>query len=185
MTDYPRETVAATHPARDDGPKRVRNRRITYGVASTFFTLLVASAVVDDLSERIDIWGIGTAVVTDEAAGYELSVRYPTVSRPALATPFDIVVRRAGGFNGPIDIAIDPQWIEMWDYQSLYPEPSSQTATPDRLVLSFDPPDGDVLRIFFDARIQPSEQHGRSGFVAVLEDGTPVVAVEFDTAVRP
>ncbi len=184
MTAYPTDTLGATHPDRDEGARRYRNHRWTYAVFRVFLVVLVGSAVLDTASE-VDVWGPATDTVRASGGGYELAVRYPTVSRPALATPFDIVVRREGGFSGPLDIAIDPNWFEMWDFQSLNPHPSEETADPTRLIWTFEPPDGEVLRIFFDGRIQPAEQSGRSGYVAVLDDGVAVAQVTFTSAVRP
>lgn len=185
MSDYPTGTSGAVHPGSDEGRRVAKGGRAKYAVSLAILSAVVLSAVVDGATEA-DVWGPSDDRVSAAAGGYELEVRYPTVSRPALATPFDIVVRRAEGFDGPIDIAIDPRWVAMWDYQSLYPEPSSSTGDPEQLVWTFDPPDGDVLRVFFDARIQPAEQSGRDGWVAVLDpSGERVVEVDFTTAVRP
>ncbi len=49
----------------------------------------------------------------------------------------------------------------------------------------FDPPEGDTLTVYFDARIEPQLQRGVTGEVAVIEDGAPVVQVEFHTSIRP
>lgn len=184
VNDFPTSTFGATHPDRDRGPRRVLTRRIAYGVSYLLLTGVVASAVLDGTSE-IDVWGVSTDRVRASGGGYELEVRYPTVTRPALATPFDIVVRRESGFVGPVDVALDPDWLAMWDFQALYPEPSSQVATPTEVIMTFDPPDGDELRIFLDARIQPAQQSGRDGFVALVDQSRTVAIVTFNTAVRP
>lgn len=156
-----------------------------YVVTAALLTMLVASAVVDRATE-IDVWGVSADTATSRGGGYELEVRYPTVSRPALSTPFDIVVRRAGGFDGPVDVAVDADWFEMWDYQALQPNPSESTGDRTQLVFTFDPPDGDVLRVFFDGRIQPSQQSGTDGWVAILDDaGDVVTRVSFSTTVLP
>lgn len=178
-------TDVITHPDRGDGPARVRNRRITYTTAALLLTALVVSALIDGFWE-IRLWGPGSEWERDVGGGYELAVRYPTVSRPALATPFDVVIERPGGFTGPVDVAIASDWLEMWDFQSLYPSPTEETATPAAVIFTFDPPDGDVLRVFLDARIQPPQQSGADGFVAVLDDdGQPVAEVDFETEIRP
>ena len=53
------------------------------------------------------------------------------------------------------------------------------------MLWEFDPPEGDTLTVYFDARIEPQLQRGRTGEVAVVEDGEPVVAVQFETELRP
>jgi hypothetical protein len=179
------ETHGVVHPDRGDGPGYVARRRAGYLAFAAALTAVVGSAIVDGASE-IDVWGVSSDRVTASGGGYDLEVTYPTVSRPALATPFAIVVHSDEGFSGEIDIALDPAWWEMWDYQALNPEPTASTGEPGRLVLTFDTPDGEDLRIFFDGRIQPAQQSGRSGWVAVLDGrGNVAVQVDFETAVRP
>jgi hypothetical protein len=39
--------------------------------------------------------------------------------------------------------------------------------------------------VYYDARIEPAQQSGRGGAVAVFEDDVPVVEVDFYTEVRP
>lgn len=183
--DYPTGTLGVTHPERDRGSRQLQHRRITYGITSLLLGALVVSALVDGVTD-VDLWGVADDEAAASGGGYELVVEYPSVSRPALATPFAFVVRRDGGFDGPIDVAIDSDWLGMWDFQALWPEPSEMTATPQDVVMTFDPPDGDVLRVSLDARIQPSEQSGRDGRVAVLDDGGDVaVEVSFRTRVNP
>ena len=63
----------------------------------------------------------------------------------------------------------------MWDENGLVPAPSAETTRGEWVEWEFDPPDGDELTVFYDARIEPAAQSGRSGEVAVLEDGVPVV----------
>ena len=182
---YQTRTFGVTHPDRGEGPHVVRTRRITYSLATALLVLLVASGVVDAATE-LDVWGVSSDTVEATGEGYALEVEYPTVTRPALATPFAIVVRHPGGFDGPVDLAIRSEWLGMWDYQALFPEPSEVTGEPGRVIMSFEPPDGDVLRIFLDARIQPAQQSGTDGSVTLLDDrGDDVVTVDFHTRVMP
>jgi hypothetical protein len=185
VPEYPTETGGVVHPERDEGPRRVLVRRIAYGVTSLLLAALVVSAVVDATTE-IDVWGVADDRARAIGDGYVLEVEYPTVTRPALATPFAIVVRHPGGFDGPVDLAISSEWLEMWDFQALYPDPSGVVGGAERVVMTFEPPEGDVLRVFLDARIQPSQQSGRNGKVALLDElGAVVASVEFHTRVMP
>lgn len=185
MTDRPTRTLGVTHPEWDDGPRRARSRKITYAVGSIVLTLLVASAVFDQLTE-VDIWGVSGDRVRAAEDGYVLEVKYPSVTRPAIASPFEIFVTKEGGFGGPVDIAIDPEFLEMWDYQAFYPEPSGWRADPDMVVMTVEPTDLNVLRVFFDARIQPAQQSGVDAWVAVLDGaGDVIVRVDFSTRVLP
>ena len=160
-------------------------RGVAYVAMTIALTVLVGSGIIDNRTE-VDIWGVSTDRARSAGGGYELEVRYATVTRPALATPFDIIVRRDDGFTQPIEIAVDPRYLEMWDFQALYPQPSGETATKNEVTFTFDAPEGNVLRVFLDARIQPAQQSGRSGFVAVLDDrGNRAATVTFQTTVRP
>jgi hypothetical protein len=121
------------------------------------------------------------------AEGTSLAVRYPAVTRPALASPFEIVVTRPGGFQGQqVEVTVDTDYVELWDLNGIFPAPAEETATADEVHWTFDPPDGDTLRIVYEARIEPARQEGATGHVAVLDDdGTELVAVDADTRIMP
>lgn len=167
-----------------DTARVVRRRRRMYAVTSTFLALVIGSAVIDGVG-LVDVMGVDSAWTRSSGAGYDLSVRYGTVSRPALATPFDIEVVRAGGFDEPVTVAVTSSYLGMWDENGLSPTPSAETSAGAWTLWEFDPPEGERLSVSFDARIEPSVQSGRSGAVAVFVDGAPVVRVEFHTRVMP
>ena len=169
----------------DDGTDaEIRRRRRRYGLTTAALSLLMALGVVDALG-WIDAYGVDDDVVSAEGGGYELRVRYPSVSRPALASPFEIVVTRPEGFDVPVEVAVDRAYLEMWDENGLVPAPSTERSTGRWVVWEFEPPDGTTLTIWYDARIEPAVQSGRPGAVAVLDGDEHVVAVEFDTRVLP
>ena len=143
----------------------------------------MALGVVDAFG-WFDAYGVDTATVRAEGGGYALEVSYPSVSRPALASPFEITVTRPGGFDGPVTLAISREYLKMWDENGLIPAPAAETTHGEWVHWEFDPPDGTELTVFYDARIEPGAQSGQTGKVAVVEDG-PVVEVEFRTEVRP
>lgn len=164
----------------------LRRRKFGYGLTAALLTALVGAAVVD-AATPIGIYGVQSRRVSATAAdGQHLEVRYATVSRPAIATPFDIEVTSPGGFDGPVTVAVRSEYLAMWDENGLDPSPSEETADAESTLWTFEPPDGDVLRIAFDARIEPAAQNGEDGRVALLdESGAEVVAVDFRTRVLP
>ena len=166
------------------GDRELRRRRWGYGITTLVLTVLMALGVVDALGWW-DTYGVDDATVRASGGGYDLAVRYGTVSRPALATPFEITVVRPGGFSEPITLVVDRAYLAMWDENGLLPAPSSETTRGDGVEWEFDPPDGDTLVVWYDARIEPAVQRGRDGSVAVLDDGQAVVSVEFFTRVLP
>lgn len=163
----------------------IRRRRRRYGITTAALTVLMALGVVDALG-WFDAYGVDDATVRASGGGYDLAVRHGTVSRPALATPFEITVTKEGGFAGvPITLAVDRTYLELWDENGLIPAPASEVTEGEWVEWEFDPPDDDTLTVWFDARIEPAAQSGRDGSVAVLEDGDPVVTVTFHTRVLP
>jgi hypothetical protein len=162
-----------------------RVRRVGYALTTVLLSGLMVAAVLDGLG-GLPAFGVDAAWTTARGGAYELRVRHPDVTRPALASPFEIVVTRAGGFDGPIEIAIDRHYLALWDLNGIYPDPSAQRSEGPWVVWEIDPPSGDTTTVLIDARIEPAAQSGREGRVAVLDqDGQPVAQVRFHTDVRP
>jgi hypothetical protein len=175
----------SVHLDRDDGRHVRRARRILYATTTSVLGAIVGLAAIDALGV-IDVYGVDTAHVRAAAGDLELDVRYGTVSRPGLATPFEVTVTRAGGFDEPVVLAVDAEYLSLWDENGLDPEPSASTADGSAVVWEFDPPRGDSLVITYDARIEPAAQWGKAGRVAVLDaDGLEIVAVTFTTRLLP
>jgi hypothetical protein len=162
----------------------LRRRRVLYGLTSLALAVAVGLGVLDAVGAT-ETYGVATAHVSAEGGGYALDVRYGKVSRPALATPLEIVVRRPGGFDGPVTVAIDRAYLAIWDENGVSPAPSSETTMGPWLVWELDPPVGEELTVTFDGRIEPGAQQGAPAAVAVLEDDVPVVEVAFRTRVLP
>ena len=176
----------AVHVGLADGRSILRRRRLLYATTSFVLALLVGLAVVD-AAGFADVYGVDTDHVRADGGGYALDVRYGTLSRPALATPLEITVVRAGGFDGPVTVAISAEYLSIWDENGLDPDPASSTTEGDWLIWEFDPPlRGDTLSVSFDGRIEPAAQRGKRGRVAVLDDaGNEAVSVSFQTRVLP
>jgi hypothetical protein len=179
-------TTAVVHPATADGRTRLRIRRRTSWVTFALLFSVMLSAVVDGV-DIADIWGVDEATLTATGeSGTELRVRYPTVVRPALAAPFGIEVVRAGGFDGDVELAVDLHYLELWDLNGIYPSPAEERSDGDRIIWTFSPPEGDVLTVSIDARIEPGAQlERRHGAVTLLESGEPELPIRFVTKVRP
>ena len=175
-------TAAVTHPTSEDGPRFVRNRRRLYVVTTVALCGLMGFAVLDAVAP---VFGVDSSTKVARGQGMTLRVEHPTVTRPGLASPFSIEVERAGGFDGPIEVAVSRAWIEAWDENGLYPSPSSETGDDQWVVWEFDPPDGDVLRFFYDARLEPARQTSVPGRVELRARGRRVAGVAFEAAVRP
>jgi hypothetical protein len=179
--DTARSAIALGSPA---GEGTIRRRRWLYTTTSTVLAAIMAVGLLDAAGVA-DVYGVDSTWVEAEGGGYALRVHHGTVSRPGLATPFEIVVERPGGFEGPLEVAIDRRYLHIWDENGSNPSPVVESTEDDWLVWTFEPPRGDTFSYSFDGRIEPAAQTGRSASVAVLEDGLAVVQVDFTTRVLP
>lgn len=179
------DTVAVVHPDTPDGRRRMRHRRLTSWLTSLVLAAVMGSAVLDGVG-LLEVWGVDTATVAAKGPGAtELEVRYATVTRPALATPLEIVVTRPGGFDDDVELAVDVDYLELFDLNGVIPGPNAERSDDGRVIWTFDAPEGDTLRVVYEARIEPGVQlEERRGVVSLLEAGEVVATVRFSTKVR-
>lgn len=178
-------TIRVTHPDSDAGRRRLRHRRLTSWVTAALLGLVIGTAVADGL-DLVDVWGVDDkTVVVEGADGTTLTVRYPNVVRPALAAPFEVVVEKPGGFDGPIEIEIDNAFLQLWDLNGIFPSPSADRSGGDTIIWTFDPPDGEVFTVFYEARVEPAVQLEWQPATVSLLDPNETLRVQFETVVRP
>jgi hypothetical protein len=117
------------------------------------------------------VFGVRSATSTASGGQYELRVSYATVTRPGVATPFEISVRRLDGaaITDPVTIAVSSDYLAMFDDNGLDPGPASETATADDVLWEFEPPGTDTLVVTLDARVEPAVQWGRDGVVRIVD----------------
>jgi len=179
---------AVVHPDTRDGKGRIRHRRLLSWLTSAILAAVIGTAALDGVGVTA-VWGVETETVRavgSDTEGTQLVVRYGSVTRPALATPFEIVVTRPGGFDNEIELAVNVDYLELWDLNGVIPSPSSEQSEDGRVVWTFDPPDGDTLRVVYEARIEPGSQlERRRGVVSLLDGGEAVLTARFTTRVMP
>jgi len=168
------------------GRRVLRRRRALY-TATTVVLAAVLGLAVLDTTPAADVYGVKTATARADGGGYELAVRHATVSRPGLATPFEVTVERPGGLPDPVRVAVDRDYLAIWDPGALAPEPAGETGDREVVVWELAPPaSGDVVTVSLAGRIDPGVQQGERGRVAVVDErGEAVVAVEVATRVMP
>jgi hypothetical protein len=159
-------------------------RRVLYAITAAALTVIVGLALVDAVGWW-PAYGVDSGTAHASGGGYDLSVRYGRVSRPGLATPIEIRVHRPGGFEGEVTLAVTLSYLRVWDFNELYPEPSSMVSQGDWVEWEFDPPAGDDLVVWLDGRLEPANQRSRAGSIAVVDDGRHVAEVHVETKVRP
>ncbi|MFN2543725.1 MAG: hypothetical protein ABR600_04015 [Actinomycetota bacterium] len=129
--------------------------------------------------------GIRTKTVSAIGSGYEMSLQYPANERSAQTVHWELFLRHPGGFDGKVDVGITQSYLDLLDYNDVEPQPSASRTSGPYVVWTFDPPDGDVLRVSLDAFIQANAHFGAGAEVAVFEGGVPVVSVHYRTWVAP
>lgn len=172
----------STIPEDEEGDPR--QQRVTYAITTAVLALLMAVVVADGLGV-IDVFGPDTRTVEATGGGYTLTVVAPSVSRPGLATPFEVRVHRDGGFDAPVEIAIDRAYLQHFDFNRMYPEASGDRSRGPWVVFEFEPPDGEELIVELDGRLEPAAQSGATARVAVLEGDEVAVEAESDLRVWP
>lgn len=130
--------------------------------------------------------GVREASVRDERGGTSLEVTYAAVTRPGLDTPWSVRVTRADGFEAPITVRTTADWFGLFDENGLDPEPAKIMQSDEWIEWEFDPPDGTVLVIDFDARVSPAVQTGLEATTEVeVEADEPGPSVTYRTRVMP
>lgn len=140
------------------------------------------------IATAVGMFGVRTASGTESAGGFQVEVAHAAVTRPGLATPFDVTVRTTDGSPLPsrLTIRVDSGYLAMFDENGLDPTPSSSYQTPQWTWWTFDNPDDrEELKLSFDARLEPGVQWGRTGSVTVLGGDDELVSVAFRTWVIP
>jgi len=167
-----------TRPERTAGLSDSRRHRIERRIG-------LAVLVVGLILGAANLFGVRSDSVTASGGGFELTVTYASISRPGLTTPWTVVVRRPDGFDGPVTIASRAEYFELFDENGFSPEPAASTTSGGLVVWEFEPPDGEVLTVSFDGRLEPASHRPRTGETSVLVDGDPVVSVSYTTVAMP
>lgn len=138
------------------------------------------------LAGVLGLLGVRTGTVQAQGGGYELEVRYAKVARPGLSVPWAVTIRHPGGFDGPVTLATDSSYFDLFDENSLDPDPESAISDGELLIWEFETPEsGDTMEVSLDTRVGPNIQWGISGTSVILEDGEPVVQVTYRTMILP
>ncbi len=144
---------------------------------------VVALAISGRLGVRS---GVTSARSVD--GSFELTVEYAEVTRPGLPTPFRIEVRSTDGEALPTELVLraDADYLGMFDENGLDPDPDRVTSSGDHIEWTFEvAPDTQRTTVDFDARLEPSVQSGRDGWVALVDEDAEIARVSFHTRVMP
>lgn len=168
----------STLPSSDSGTNGWE--QILHVVSVGFIAALVIAGLTGVL-------GVRTSSAIASGDGLEIEVTHAAVTRPGLATPFDVVVRSVDGSPLPEQLTtrIDAGYLSMFDENGLDPSPSASFQSERWIWWTFDVPSGQTeFQLSFDARLEPGVQWGRRGSVALVDGNREVVAA-FRTWVIP
>lgn len=136
-----------------------------------------------------NLFGVRTATATGSGGGYELKVRYASVTRPGLATPWSVEISRAASDVGDeeIVVATKSSYFDGFDQNGLSPTPQEESSDGEWSFWTFNAPaPGGTLTVSFDARIEPGVQLARlSGTTELRREGSELVSVDYRTLVLP
>ncbi|MGH9264596.1 MAG: hypothetical protein ACRD1D_07885 [Acidimicrobiales bacterium] len=179
MPEEPRRSI----PTEPDPPDISTLTRARMG-RRIFVTLLAAFLALGALG----FYGVRTRTASASGGGYEVTVRYASVSRPGLATPWSVEISRPGGFPEGLTLAVTSSYFDAFDENGFSPTPVEETDDGVRTVWQFAPSEADTIEVSLDARIEPGVQWETvKGRVEVLSGptGSAVVEVDFSTFVMP
>ena len=177
--DEAKAPPSSTAPPDADAGKvrRRRNlRRLVFCLLTVFLVLGVAGVL-----------GPRTAETSASAEGWEVSVTYPRITRPGLSARVTIEIRRPGGFDLPVVVAVESSYFDAFDESSVEPEPVEATADASRSIWTFaSPTSGDTLVVDVSGRLEPGVQLRKlSGRGEILVADRPAVSVAWKTYVTP
>jgi hypothetical protein len=129
--------------------------------------------------------GPSYTAVSATRSGVTMTVGYPKITRPGLATRWWLDVHRPDGFDGKIEVTMTTSYLEQMDHNAFFPEPASEVSRGDLVVLTFDPPSGDTLHVELDARTTPTWTFIRRATTSVSGSGIPELSVSYRTVSLP
>ena len=138
------------------------------------------------LAAGLGLLGVRSTTVQDSGGGWTLRLEHAAVARAGLDVPFTATVTHEGGFGDEVTLAVTGEYFDLYETQGFNPVPSETSRDGELFYLTFDaPPDGDTMVVTYDAYIQPAAQRGDDGTVSVIDQGLPVVSVDFETGLWP
>lgn len=129
-------------------------------------------------------FGVRTRTTIATSGPLRVELHHAVVARPALAVPYRLTIHRDQGFDDPIEVRIPTSYLASFDENGTQPQPDSATTDSRYTIWEFEPPDGNVLTVWLDTRIEPSVQWRRNGATTVVT-GTESVTIDHPLWVLP
>lgn len=158
-----------------DGPRALFWRRGGF----LLLVLVVLAGLLGFLGDRVGV------VEGPAGDGHHLRLEYAATARPGLDVPFEIRLTRPEGLDPEVTLALTGEYLDMYETQGWYPEPTEQTRDGEWVYLTFATEGQPEMVIDFDAYIQPTAVRPKSGQIALVVDGQPVAPLPFRTFLFP
>jgi hypothetical protein len=176
-TASPRDPTADVPVDAEAGSRGVWVRR-------GFLTLLAAIVVL----ALLGVFGVHSRTVAADSStgGMTIEVHYAQVARAGLAVPFTVTVTRSHGFTGDLAIGVSSSYLDLFDRNSVDPEPTGGRSNARTTTWRFDEPHSRTFVMTIDMQVQSGQHFGRSGFVTVRDHGDGTTArATFKTWLAP
>ena len=180
MADADAAPQPATTAPPDSDPTSVRRRR---ALRRVIFAVLTAFLGLGTLG----VFGPRTAETSATGEGWEVSITYPRVTRPGLGARVRFEIRRPGGFDLPVVLAVESSYFDAFEETTIEPEPVESTADASRSIWTFAAPTaGDTLVVDVSGRVEPGAQfEQRTAGASLLVADRPAVSVRWKTFTMP
>src|SRR4051794_24530364 len=112
----PQDPTADFTPDAQAGSRGVWGRRMFLGLLA----VIVVLAILGFAGVRSR-----TVAATSRDRSMEIEVQYAQIARAGLDVPFEITVTRRGGFSGDLAVHVSSSYLDLFDRNTVDPEPSS------------------------------------------------------------
>jgi hypothetical protein len=153
-----------------------------------FRRLFLALLAIVVLAGLVGVFGVRSREVSAQSpsGGVTLAVTYAQSARAGLDVPFEIEVHRDGGFDDDVVLLVSSDYLDLFNRNSIDPQPDAETSTAHNTRWEYDAPPTDTFVVTVDMEVQQGRHWGRSGNVAVLDTQDNVLAhTSFTTWLAP
>lgn len=155
-----------------------RRSVVVRGLVTTLLAVLVVVGLLGFLGDR-------TAVARADDCGRELAVTYAPVARNGTGVVWRVELSDPAGLPPEVQVAIDAAYLQIFEHQRFYPEPTEETRDGDALLFTFTTEGQTSFVLEHDAYLAPRYSAARSGSVSLVEAGERVLTVSFRTVLVP
>lgn len=156
------------------GHSDTKRRQWFIGLSRSLLILVPVLAI-------LGVFDVRTASMTSSTPQGDLELIYPRMTRAGQATPLTFRLNSTTPITQPVTIELCGSYFDRLDFQSWYPNPSSETRSGDNLSYKFDPPQARSLVIALDARAAPEAGITPATCEATVETGQLSFTFTFTT----